>query len=761
MTTLRRGGVLREASIALIVCLAVGLSAHPLIGGASGSPAGTDARTKPLEMILVGDQESGLILATAPVAAKVKESGRTPILLALSSQPTKDEKQTLTHLLPSCNSCTVISVNQILELPDLAENPIRKEKIKGSTLLDTTLLLARKYWQRVETVVLCQTSDPELSILGATMAGRMKVPILVCEDEADLARLPVIVQEMGVSNVLVAGKSPSLGTLSETCKIEQLGTTSIVSRTVGLIGVDNVRNVVLARTPDGGDREGNASWLAPYLSVMRRAPVVLCSSDAPTEAEEKVAGLIDKHALRPRTITILADHDSIGGLTVADPDLLAEYEVGIEPCSGSLDGSAASFGVGRIPFRDIADASRMIAGSLAREAILTEQPTRVVVIGNPQTVYSSLPLAEVVTRITAEEFKNFDIDLTEFYDQGSSTREVVDAATKAQFIVYEGHITDQLLFRDPCEVYEYYYEEETEMYSSHEPIEGVSENPLAWEQEPDVQEVYGYARPPDGSDPAADGEREDDSLTDAEKRPPYTPLEQLAGLPVVVLQSCHSLEEPTNRRILDLGGVGLVGSTTNVYSASGSAFVKAFCDGLLYRNQTVGEALRDARNYFLCLAALKKQLGHKETAKAYRAALSFGFWGDPEIRLFPSSLRAGKEPVMATFTDPHTVKISTPRYRLPEAKNEKYLVRMFPGSQVAGIVKKLKNKPIRRLTPFYFFRLEAPAGFDADGYRRLEYNESASERSVFLEDPLKRFVYILYFPEKEAKSKTSFLRFVE
>ncbi|MEJ2704750.1 MAG: C25 family cysteine peptidase, partial [Sedimentisphaerales bacterium] len=272
---------------------------------------------------------------------------------------------------------------------------------------------------------------------------------------------------------------------------------------------------------------------------------------------------------------------------------------------------------------------------------------------------------------------------------------------------------------------------------------------------------YGYEGPPDGSEPAANGEREDDAMIDTEKRPPYTPLEQLAGLPVVVLQSCHSLEEPTNRRILDLGGAGLVGSTTNVYSASGSAFVKAFCDGLLYRNQTVGEALRDARNYFLCLAALKKQRGHKETAKTYRAALSFGFWGDPEIRLFPPSLRARKDPVSAAFTGPHTVKVSTPRYRLAEAKNEKYLVRMFPGSQVAGIVRKLKNEPIRRLTPLYFFTLAAPAGFDADGYKHLEYGQSASERSVFLEDPFKRFVYILYFPEKEAKSDTLFLQFVE
>jgi len=131
------------------------------------------------------------------------------------------------------------------------------------------------------------------------------------------------------------------------------------------------------------------------------------------------------------------------------------------------------------------------------------------------------------------------------------------------------------------------------------------------------------------------------------------------------------------------------------------------------------------------------------------------------MRLFPQSLKAKKKMISAKFTGPQTVKISTPRSRLPEARSEKYFVRMFPGSQVAGIVKRLKNKPIRRLTPLYFSRLAVPAGFDAGRYRFLERDDNSSDRSVFLAEPFKRFIYVLYFPEKETKSATTLLQFVE
>jgi hypothetical protein len=86
---------------------------------------------------------------------------------------------------------------------------------------------------------------------------------------------------------------------------------------------------------------------------------------------------------------------------------------------------------------------------------------------------------------------------------------------------------------------------------------------------------------------------------------------------------------------------------------------------------------------------------------------------------------------------------------------------MFPGSQVAGIVRSLKNEPVRRIMPLYFFRLEKPTGLDAKHWTLGQIAGNPSERSVFLADPLERFVYVLYFPDKEAKSDEFLLPFVE
>ena len=94
-------------------------------------------------------------------------------------------------------------------------------------------------------------------------------------------------------------------------------------------------------------------------------------------------------------------------------------------------------------------------------------------------------------------------------------------------------------------------------------------------------------------------------------------------MPLVILQSCHSLEEPVTQQFLQLGGVGLIGSVTNIHSASNSTFIKALCDSMLYQGAPTGEALRDARNYYLCWRDLKAKRGHTELAKVHRVALSF------------------------------------------------------------------------------------------------------------------------------------------
>jgi len=199
-----------------------------------------------------------------------------------------------------------------------------------------------------------------------------------------------------------------------------------------------------------------------------------------------------------------------------------------------------------------------------------------------------------------------------------------------------------------------------------------------------------------------------------------------------------------------MGGVALLGTGTPVHSASGASMVKAVLNAALYRQATLGEAFRDARAYFACLADLKDDRGHKELAKTQRAALSFRLWGDPEIELFPQLLRPRLAPLAAQATAPGLVVVELPEKRLPRVGNEAYQADLLPGSETAGLVSRIKDSSQRRLAGLYFFRLPLPTGFAMQRAGRFQTAGDELPRGFFRLDPLDRFVYVLYFPDQEA-----------
>ena len=69
---------------------------------------------------------------------------------------------------------------------------------------------------------------------------------------------------------------------------------------------------MVARVPEKRSGVGQSAWLAPYLGLVRDAPLVLSHAPSAALAEAAVNRLIADRGLRPRTITILADYDSLG-----------------------------------------------------------------------------------------------------------------------------------------------------------------------------------------------------------------------------------------------------------------------------------------------------------------------------------------------------------------------------------------------------------------------------------------------------------------
>ena len=323
-----------------------------------------------------------------------------------------------------------------------------------------------------------------------------------------------------------------------------------------------------------------------------------------------------------------------------------------------------------------------------------------------------MPLAEIISQVTAAEFKNLGIQVKEFYKWSPQDSLLQQEADKANLILFEGHTADQHIFP----------------YPDFEPLE-FNEN--------------------SGMDEFANQQRKQ-KLT----------RRHLKGMPLVFLQSCNSLDPSIAEQIFEGGGVGLVGSVTSIHSASGSSFAKAFCNSLLYQKGTVGEALRDARNFFFCLARLKTERGHEETAKVRRVALSFRLFGDPELQVFPGlKTKPRRLSIKAGFTKSGKIKISLPSHYLQKVENEKYFARIFPGSTLAGLVKRIKNKDERRIMLLFFFRLALPSDFIPERRQYLWRRKDKTVRAVFLTDVLRQHIYILYFPKKEKKKEDIYLKF--
>ncbi|MFZ2147688.1 MAG: C25 family cysteine peptidase [Sedimentisphaerales bacterium] len=756
---------------------------------------------KPVTLIVVqGDDESRpsktgrdewLVAAAAPASAKIRQLNKTPILLKCASEENPRQTKLFNQLAQVSGFCTILSSDSTFTLGQTQDNLTTYNITIKSEPAEMSLFLAGHYWQKADSVVVASRDDPEAVILGSALASHLYAPLVVISPGEQLSVLSEKLSSLGVGDIIYVTSKASLadaGIRFPAQKTEIINVEEAQRRLIETLGPANIQNIILFRVPDESSDEESVSWLAPYLSLIHRAALVPCYSSDPLAAESKIGSVIRRYSLRPRTLTILGDYEAIDLITITIGNEPNTYEISSEPCSRLSQGQAAEMGVGRIPLRQLWAASTFIAYGVAREHILGREQPNALMIANPSPDYSELPLCETISRATANEFKNFGIRIKEFYHTSCNDQLIRGLVGNSQLIIYEGHLSDFTLFEERST-----YQDE-EYVSTHEYGHGQSEDytdttDFADNHTDDYDDGSGGEPSPsegqgedssnsDDIDKQVQSEQVDSSRPvfdgrdstfepferDVHSRPDEisqsTPCE-LEGIPLVLIQSCHSLDE-TLLDTLTSGVVGIVGSKTNVHSASGSAFIKAFCDGLLYKSDTTGEALRDAKNYLLCVSALKKARGHTQYAKVERVAYTFHLWGDPELRLYNGLQNSQRiKAVSAGFVEPDKISITIPTKRLSTSRTEKYFLRMFPGSEAAGILKRLKGKEIRRVAPMYFFRIPMPKGFEPTQYAGLKKSDDTTVQALFFVDSFKRFLYIVYFPEKEEKERVFTLQFIK
>jgi hypothetical protein len=232
---------------------------------------------------------------------------------------------------------------------------------------------------------------------------------------------------------------------------------------------------------------------------------------------------------------------------------------------------------------------------------------------------------------------------------------------------------------------------------------------------------------------------------------------------LVFLQSCLALTESKTHQLLLHGAVGVVGSSSRVYSASGGACSLAFFDALLYDDESLGGSLRQAKNFLVAYARLKeKRLGDqaKRGGANLRSAWSFTLWGDPTLKL--PRPRAPEDALPAVH---HEVHGNTIVLALPEKAHEKvstrlpgidkrYQVQMPPNGRLAGLVHKDDYEDGQPLVPFVFAEVRLPNA-PVGKTPRLQ-SRVPSTHYVFCWDERRSTGYLLVEPRAGDKEELRF-----
>ncbi|MFL5243372.1 MAG: C25 family cysteine peptidase [Gemmataceae bacterium] len=216
---------------------------------------------------------------------------------------------------------------------------------------------------------------------------------------------------------------------------------------------------------------------------------------------------------------------------------------------------------------------------------------------------------------------------------------------------------------------------------------------------------------------------------------------------LVFLQSCLALKEEKVLPLLQHGAIGVVGSSTRVYSASGGACSLAFMDALLYDNQSLGGALRQAKNFLLAYALLKeKRLGDqaRRSGANLRSAWAFTLWGDPTLKLPHPELREDSLAGLGHEVQGNTIVLKAPPLQHDRVYTSKYQVQMPPNGRLAGLIHRDGDEDGLPLVPMFFAEIalpKAPAGKTPHLQSRIPSN-----RYVFTWDERRKTGYLLVLP---------------
>jgi hypothetical protein len=226
---------------------------------------------------------------------------------------------------------------------------------------------------------------------------------------------------------------------------------------------------------------------------------------------------------------------------------------------------------------------------------------------------------------------------------------------------------------------------------------------------------------------------------------------------LVFLQSCLALCAGEAYPFLERGAIGVIGTSTRTYSASGGAFSLAFFDALLYEQQTLGGSVRQAKNYLLALGQLKeKRLGSEAKLRGAneRSSWAFSLWGDPTVTMPKPVMPPDSLPPVQHEVKGNTIIIWRPEAAYDKVASKEYRAQLDPNGRLAGLLHKDAMSATRMLEPLLFAEVRLPhAPPNRTPHLRSRIPD---DRWVFCWDARRKCGYLLVEPRSKDQGQLRF-----
>jgi hypothetical protein len=215
-----------------------------------------------------------------------------------------------------------------------------------------------------------------------------------------------------------------------------------------------------------------------------------------------------------------------------------------------------------------------------------------------------------------------------------------------------------------------------------------------------------------------------------------------------VFQGCKTLRQPEVTALLRNGAAGVVGTSTNTYSASGSSLAKTYVDAMLLDEMDAGTSLMVSRNFMLALADLKERRGQAQGPKVMRGGMTFSLWGDPTWKPPAPPTPANSPDRVRTVRRGNTIELHVPEsFQSPvEVKHpnadEHYVAQIPLGAELAGMYEWEDEERTRRQLPPLYFVVVPLSDYDGDQPPNIS-TPLAKNRWTSLWDPRNRWLYLL------------------